>query len=88
MDLILDNRKQMVLINKTTHVWKLLFDLKVALFEELGLEVGENGQTSLKSEYFAIEDHIVPYTTGYLEVDVFDEYGDEPIGEEEGRVDL
>ena len=60
----------------------------MALLEEFRLEVREDGQASLEGKYFAIKDHIVPDTASNLKVNVLDKHCDEPVGEEEGGVDL
>ena len=43
VNLILNDGEEMVFIDETSHVRQLFFDLKVALLEELRLEVGEDG---------------------------------------------
>ena len=60
----------------------------MALLKEFSLEVGEDGQAGLEGKYFAVKDHIIPDTASNLKVNVFDKDGDEPVGEEEGGVDL
>lgn len=43
VNLVFNDSEETVLIDKAPHVRQLLLDLKVALFEELGLEVAEDG---------------------------------------------
>ena len=78
----------MVFIDETAHVRQLFFDLKVALLEELRLEVGEDGQAGLECEDFAVKYHIVPDAASNLEINVLDKDCDEPVCQEEGCVDL
>lgn len=60
----------------------------MALFQERGLEVCQYGKTSPVREDFAVKNQVVPKSTGYLEIDIFDEASKHPVSEEEGRLDL
>ena len=88
LDLVLNDGKKTMLVDHTPHVRERLFDLKVALLQQLRLVVGEQSKAGLEGEYLPIEDHIVPDAARNLEVDILDEHRDKPVCEEEGCVDL
>ena len=88
LDLVLNNGEETVLVDQPSHVGERLFDLKVALFEQLRLEVGQQCKPSLEREYLAVEDHVVPNAARNLKVHILDENRDEPVCEEEGCVDF
>ena len=79
MDLILYNGEEAVLIDQTSHIRQLFLDLKMTLFEEGGLEVDQDRQSSFEGENLTVKNHIVPDSAGNLEIDVLHEYSDKPI---------
>ena len=55
VDLVLDYGEKPVFIDEAAHILQLFLYLEVALFEELWLEVDENGQARLKDKDLPVE---------------------------------
>ena len=55
VDLVFDYGEKPVFIDEAAHILQLFLDLEVALFEELWLEVDENGQACLKDKDLPVE---------------------------------
>ena len=82
VDLVLDYGEEPVLIDEAPHILQLLLDLEVALLEEFGLEVDEDGEACLKDKDLAVENYVIPDAASDFEVNILDEDSDKPVRQE------